>query len=43
MRGESPGTGETIAVILVGVLGSYPLWPGINAETGEAIKVGLFG
>ncbi|MBC8449316.1 MAG: PTS system mannose/fructose/sorbose family transporter subunit IID [Chloroflexi bacterium] len=32
-----------IVVILVGVLGSYPLWPGINAETGEAIKVGLFG
>jgi PTS system mannose-specific IID component len=31
-----------IVVILVGVLGSYPLWPGINAETGEAIKVGLF-
>ena len=31
-----------IVMILVGVLGSYPLWPGINAETGEAIKVGLF-
>jgi hypothetical protein len=25
------------------VLGSYPLWPGLDAETGEAIKVGLFG
>jgi len=32
-----------IVVILVGVLGSYPIWPGIDAETGEAIKVGLFG
>jgi len=31
-----------IVVILAGVLGSYPLWPGINAGTGEAIKVGLF-
>ncbi|MEE8391670.1 MAG: PTS system mannose/fructose/sorbose family transporter subunit IID, partial [Anaerolineae bacterium] len=31
-----------IVMILVGVLGSYPLWPGINAETGEAIKVGFF-
>ncbi len=31
-----------IVIILVGVLGSYPLWPGIDAETGEAIKVGLF-
>jgi len=32
-----------IVVILVGVLGSYPLWPGLNVQTGEAIKVGLFG
>ena len=32
-----------VIVILVGVLGSYPLWPGIDAETGEGIKVGLFG
>ena len=32
-----------IVVILVGVLGSYPLWPGLNVGTGEAIKVGLFG
>jgi len=31
-----------IVIILVGVLGSYPIWPGINVETGEAIKVGLF-
>jgi len=31
-----------IVVMLVGVLGSYPIWPGINMETGEAIKVGLF-
>ncbi|MFQ6100757.1 MAG: PTS system mannose/fructose/sorbose family transporter subunit IID [Anaerolineae bacterium] len=29
-------------VILVGVLGSIPIWPGIDAETGEVIKVGLF-
>jgi len=32
-----------VIVILVGVLGSYPLWPGIDAATGEAIEVGLFG
>ena len=32
-----------VVVILVGVLGAIPIWPGINAETGEAIKVGLFG
>jgi len=32
-----------VVVMLVGVLGSYPIWPGIDAETGEAIKVGLFG
>jgi PTS system mannose-specific IID component len=31
-----------IVVILVGVLGSIPIWPGLNAETGEAIKTGLF-
>ena len=31
-----------IVIIVVGVLGSYPLWPGIDAETGEAIKVGFF-
>ena len=32
-----------VSVILVGVLGSYPLWPGVDVETGTAIKVGLFG
>jgi PTS system mannose-specific IID component len=32
-----------VVVILVGVLGAIPIWPGIDAETGEAIKVGLFG
>jgi hypothetical protein len=31
-----------IVIIVVGVLGSYPLWPGIDAETGEAIKTGFF-
>ncbi len=31
-----------IVIILVGVLGSYPIWPGIDAETNTAIKVGLF-
>jgi len=32
-----------VVVILVGVLGAIPIWPGLDAETGEAIKVGLFG
>jgi PTS system mannose-specific IID component len=32
-----------IVIIVVGVLGSYPIWPGIDAETGESIRVGLFG
>jgi PTS system mannose-specific IID component len=32
-----------IVVIAVGVLGSIPIWPGIDPETQEAIKVGLFG
>jgi PTS system mannose-specific IID component len=32
-----------VVVIVVGVLGAIPIWPGINAETGEVIKVGLFG
>jgi len=32
-----------VSVILVGVLGSYPLWPGVDVETGTTIKVGLFG
>jgi PTS system mannose-specific IID component len=31
-----------IVVILVGVLGSIPIWPGLNAETGESIRTGLF-
>jgi len=31
-----------VAIILAGVLLSYPLWPGLNAETGEAIRVGFF-
>ena len=31
-----------VVVILVGVLGSIPIWPGIDTETGETIKVGLF-
>lgn len=29
-----------IAIILIGILGSIPIWPGIN-EVGEAIRVGL--
>ncbi len=32
-----------IAIILAGVLLSYPIWPGLNPETGEAIRVGFFG
>lgn len=32
-----------VAIILVGVLSAIPIWPGINSETGELIKVGLFG
>ena len=40
-RNVSPTT-IMIAVILIGVLGSIPIWPGLNAETGEAIKTGLF-
>jgi PTS system mannose-specific IID component len=40
-KGVSPTT-IMIVIIVVGVLGSYPLWPGIDAETGEAIKVGFF-
>jgi len=41
-RNVSPTT-IMVVVIVVGVLGSYPLWPGVNVETGEAIRVGLFG
>lgn len=40
-RNVSPTT-IMIVIIVVGVLGSYPLWPGIDAETGEAIRVGFF-
>jgi len=32
-----------VAVILVGVLGAFPIWPGLDAKTGAAILVGLFG
>jgi len=32
-----------VAVILVGVLGAFPIWPGLHAETGASIRVGLFG
>jgi PTS system mannose-specific IID component len=41
-RNVSPTT-VMIVIIAVGVLGAYPIWPGIDAETGEAIRVGLFG
>ncbi len=30
------------AIILIGILSAYPVWPGLN-EAGEAIQVGLFG
>ncbi|MGC9398917.1 MAG: PTS system mannose/fructose/sorbose family transporter subunit IID [Anaerolineae bacterium] len=32
-----------VVIIVVGVLGAYPIWPGYDAEAGEAIRVGLFG
>lgn len=32
-----------IVLIVVGVLGAIPAWPGLDAETGKAIKVGLLG
>jgi PTS system mannose-specific IID component len=32
-----------VVILVVGILTAYPIWPGVNAETGEAIKVGLFG
>jgi mannose PTS system EIID component len=32
-----------IALILIGVLGAYPIWPGFDAKAATAIKVGLFG
>ncbi len=31
------------ALILLGVLGAFPIWPGFDAAAGTAIKVGLFG
>jgi mannose/fructose/N-acetylgalactosamine-specific phosphotransferase system component IID len=30
-----------VLLIVAGILGAYPLWPGIDEITGEAIKVGL--
>ncbi len=32
-----------VALILVGVLGAYPMWPGFDAAAATSIKVGLFG
>jgi PTS system mannose-specific IID component len=32
-----------LAIIVVALLGSIPIFPGIDAETGEQIRVGLFG
>jgi mannose/fructose/N-acetylgalactosamine-specific phosphotransferase system component IID len=32
-----------IALILIGVLGAFPIWPGFDAKAATAIKVGLFG
>ncbi|NLF00735.1 MAG: hypothetical protein GX601_07130 [Anaerolineales bacterium] len=32
-----------VAIILIGVLLSYPIWPGVNPETGEFARVGFFG
>jgi PTS system mannose-specific IID component len=40
-RNVSPTT-IMIVIILVGVLGSIPIWPGLDAETGEAIRTGFF-
>lgn len=41
-RNASP-TWIMAAIILIGVLLSYPVWPGIDPETGAAISVGFFG
>jgi len=41
-RNVSPTWIMTI-IIVVGVVFSYPIWPGLDAETGEPIRVGLFG
>jgi mannose/fructose/N-acetylgalactosamine-specific phosphotransferase system component IID len=32
-----------VALILIGVLGAYPIWPGFDPKAAIAIKVGLFG
>lgn len=32
-----------IALILIGVLGAYPIWPGFDPKAATGIKVGLFG
>jgi len=32
-----------VILILVGVLGAFPIWPGLDPKTGAAIGVGLFG
>ena len=32
-----------VLLIVAGILGAYPLWPGIDGVTGEAIRVGLLG
>lgn len=32
-----------VVVLAVGILTAIPIWPGIDAETGEMIRVGLFG
>jgi len=38
-----PPTWVMAVIIIVGILSAYPLWPGVDANTGEAIRVGLFG
>jgi len=40
-RKKVSATTIMIVVILVGILGSYPIWPGLN-EQGEFMRVGLF-
>jgi len=32
-----------IVIIVVGILGAIPIWPGIDSETQEIIRVGLLG
>jgi PTS system mannose-specific IID component len=41
-RNVSP-TWIMIALILIGVLGAFPIWPGFDPKAAIAIKVGLFG